>query len=117
MSKKIFIIDDDPNIVRYLETLFQDNGYETCSASDGAEAMAVLKTEKPDLVTLDLEMPQEWGPHFFRRLSKDPEHKDLPVIVISGVSRPELAIKKVVAVIKKPFDREELLSVIKKTIG
>ena len=117
MSKKIFIIDDDPAIVRYLETLFQDNGYETCSASDGAEAMEVLKAEKPDLITRDLEMPKEWGPHFFCRLSKDQEHKDIPVIVISGVSRPDLAIKKVVAVIKKPFDREELLSVIKKTIG
>ena len=117
MSKKILIIDDDPAIVRYLETLFQDNGYQTCSASDGTEAAEVLKSEKPDLITLDLEMPKEWGPQFFRRLTKDSEHKDIPVIVISGVSRPELAIKKVVAVMKKPFDREELLNVVKKTIG
>jgi CheY-like chemotaxis protein len=117
MAKKIMIIDDDPAIVKYLTTLFNDNGYETCSAPDGSEAMNVLKSEKPDLITLDLEMPKEWGTHFFRRVTKDPETKDIPIIVVSGVSRAELAIKRVVATVRKPFDREELLKLVKKTLG
>ena len=117
MAKKIMIIDDDPAIVKYLSTLFTDNGYEICSASDGSEAMNVIKAEKPDLITLDLEMPKEWGTHFFRRVTKDQETKDIPIIVVSGVSRAELAIKRVVATVRKPFDREELLKLVKQTIG
>ena len=54
MAKKILIIDDDPNIVKYLTDFFGDNGYETCSATDGIEALDVVKKERPDLITLDL---------------------------------------------------------------
>ena len=45
MAKKIMVIDDDPIIVKYLVTLFSDNGYETCSASDGIQALETVKTE------------------------------------------------------------------------
>ena len=51
MVKKILVVDDDPVIVKYLTTLFADNGYETCSASDGVKAFEMLKSEKPDLIT------------------------------------------------------------------
>jgi CheY-like chemotaxis protein len=117
MAKKILIIDDDPNIVTYLEDFFGDNGYETCSAPDGPEAMAVVKKEKPDLITLDLEMPEEWGPRFYRKLMKEEEFRKIPVIVISGLSGSKYAIQKAVASITKPFDRDKLLRIVKDTIG
>ncbi len=116
MSKKILVIDDDPIIVKYLVTLFADNGYETCSASDGAVALDIVKAENPDLITLDLEMPQEWGPRFYRKLAKDETLKKIPVIVISGLSGQH-AIKDAVAFIKKPFDPDKLLGIVKKSIG
>lgn len=117
MAKKIMIVDDDPNIVAYLEELFQDNGYATCTASDGSEAMDVVRREQPDLITLDLEMPEEWGPKFFRRLSQDPEYKRLPVIVISGLPANRYAIPKAVASLTKPFDRGQLLKLVKEVLG
>jgi DNA-binding response OmpR family regulator len=117
MSKKIMIVDDDPDIVDYLTDLFQDAGYATCSASDGSEAARILREEKPDLVTLDLEMPEEWGPRFFRNLSKDDEFKHLPVVVISGLAGNKYAIPKAVASLTKPFDRDELLAIVKENIG
>ena len=117
MAKKILIIDDDPNIVTYLTDFFGDNGYETCSATDGSEALDVVKKEKPDLITLDLEMPEEWGPRFYRKLSQEKEFKNIPVIVISGLSGGKYAIQKAVASITKPFDRDELLNIVKDTIG
>ncbi|MBW1901459.1 MAG: response regulator [Deltaproteobacteria bacterium] len=117
MAKKIMIVDDDPNIISYLEDFFGDNGYDTCSAADGSEAMAVVKEEKPDLITLDLEMPEEWGPRFYRKLTKEEEYKKIPVIVISGLTGGKYAIQKAVASLTKPFDREELLKVVKDTIG
>jgi DNA-binding response OmpR family regulator len=117
MGKKILIIDDDPVIVRYLEALFQDRGYETVVARDGLEAYEKVKAETPDLITLDLQMPEEWGNRFYRRLSKEKDFADIPVIVISGLAGRHLAIRKVVANFQKPFDPEELMAVVRNTIG
>jgi CheY-like chemotaxis protein len=117
MPKKILVIDDEPHLVKYLTIFLQDCGYETCSAADGEEAFEVLKREKPDLVTLDLQMPNETGTRFYRNMTKDKEFKDIPVIVISGIPGRHLAVSKPVAVFEKPIDREALLYAIKKTIG
>jgi CheY-like chemotaxis protein len=118
MTRKILIIDDDPNIVSYLEDVFTDNGYATCTASDGVDAVEIVKKEKPDLITLDLEMPKEWGPRFYRKLTQqDPEFKKIPVIVISGLEGNKYAIQRAVASLSKPFDREELLTIVKETLG
>ena len=117
MAKKIIVIDDDPIVVKYLKTLFDDNGYETLVAYDGTEAEDLVKLAKPDLITLDLEMPKEWGPRFYRKMRKDDELKDIPVIVISGLSDPKHAIKGAVAVIRKPFDADKVLEIVKSTIG
>lgn len=117
MAKKIMIVDDDPAIVEYLDTIFTERGYVTCSAEGGEKAMEVLIREKPDLLTLDLEMPEEWGPRFYRKFSQKPEFAELPVIVISGLSGIHLAIRKAVATVNKPFDPAQLLDIVEQTIG
>ena len=117
MGKKILVIDDDPNVVDYLTTFFEDNGYDTCSAGDAQEGLEIAKRESPDLITLDLELPGEWGPRFYRKMSQEPQIKNIPVIVISGMSGNEYAIGKAVASLTKPFDRKELLDIVKRTIG
>lgn len=117
MAKKIMVVDDDPNIVDYLVEVFNDNGYQTCTATDGVEAFDVLKRENPDLITLDLEMPEEWGPRFYRKMTKEDQYKDVPVIVVSGLSGIHHAIKNAVATIKKPFEPAEIIDIVKQTIG
>lgn len=117
MPKKILVVDDEPQIVKYLTVFLQDCGYETCSAANGEEALEVLRKEKPDLVTLDLQMPNETGTRFYRNMTKDKEFEKLPVIVISGIPGRHLAVSKPVAVFEKPVDRNALLDIIKKTIG
>jgi DNA-binding response OmpR family regulator len=117
MTKKIMVVDDDPNIVQYITAILEDAGYETCSASDGSDAFELLKKEMPDLITLDLDMPEEWGTRFYRRYSKRDEYKDIPVIVVSGLSGINHAINSAVAVVRKPFEPDELLGIIRKTIG
>ncbi len=112
MKKKILIIDDDPNIVDYLATLFEDNGYTIVSANNVQDGLETAKREEPDLITLDLEMPGEWGPRFYRKLSQEKSLKNIPVIVISGMSGIEHAIGRAVATINKPFDRDELLRIV-----
>jgi hypothetical protein len=64
MAKKVLVIDDDPVTVQYISKLLTNNGYQTVTAPNGVEGLEVLKKEKPDLVTLDLQMPEEWGPRF-----------------------------------------------------
>ncbi|MGO9568896.1 MAG: DVU0259 family response regulator domain-containing protein [Desulfomonilaceae bacterium] len=117
MPKKILVVDDEPQLVKYLTIFFEDCGYETCSAADGEEALEVLREERPDLVTLDLQMPNETGTRFYRNLMKEKEFRDVPVIVISGIPGRHLAVSKPVAVFEKPIDRDALLATIKQVIG
>ena len=117
MAKKIMIVEDDQITAKYLKELFEDNGYEVIIAYDGTEAEEAVKEFKPDLITLDLEMPKEWGPRFYRKMRKDKELKDTPVILISGLPDSKHAIKDAVAVLNKPFDKGKLLNIVKRTTG
>ena len=117
MGKKIMVVDDDPIIVKYIVSLLEDNGYATCSAADGAEAYQKIGHEKPDLITLDLEMADAWGTNFLRKISKEVEFKNIPVVVISGLASRHLSIKQAVAHLAKTFDKDQLLDIIRKNVG
>ncbi len=117
MPKKILIIDDDPNIVKYIGALMTDNGYEIIEAYDGTEAEQILKETRPDLITLDLEMPKKWGPRFYRNMTKTKGYEEIPVIVVSGLAGSKHSINRAVASFDKPFDPEALLQTVKDTIG
>jgi CheY-like chemotaxis protein len=124
--KKILVLDDEVNVATYLVTLLQDNGYDTVSAADGSEGLEKLRSEKPDLVTLDISMPEKSGVRFYREVKEDPELAGIPVVVVSAITgyggRPEdfekfMSTRKNLAppnaFVPKPIDREELLKVIK----
>lgn len=111
--KKILIVDDDPTIRKYLTSLFKDNGYDTDVAQDANQAMDLVASESFDLITLDLDMPGEWGTRFYSKLAQDKQLKNIPVIVISGMSGNEFAIPKAIASLTKPFDQKELLKIVR----
>lgn len=119
MAKKILIIDDEKHVVSFLEDIFRDNGYQTVSALDGDEGFEAMKREKPDLITLDLQMPNERGTKFYQRFRKDEEFKDTPIVVVTGQSNPEKALRpdKVAAIVCKPFEPEVMLETVKGIIG
>ena len=117
MKKKILVIDDDVNVRDYLVSMFEDNGYQVYFAGNVEEGLEQTKTNNPDLITLDIEMPGEWGPRFYRQLSQDAELKDTPVIVISGLCGHQGAVVKAAATFSKPFDRDKLLKVVKETLN
>jgi CheY-like chemotaxis protein len=117
MPKKILIIDDDPIILKYLENIFTDNGYETCKAENGVEGSRLAEEMQPDLITLDLEMPEQWGPRFFRQMMKNKKLKNIPVIVISGLTGSQYSLPKAAAYVSKPFDPEHLLQLVREQIG
>jgi DNA-binding response OmpR family regulator len=117
MTKKILIVEDDPAVVDFLTQLFKDNGYVVCSATDGFEALGVMQEERPDLVTLDLEMPKEWGTRFYRKFKKDETLKDTPVLIISAMPSRHLSVRGAVAYLHKPFKPKEVIRIVKDTIG
>ena len=86
-TKKILVIDDDPDIVTYLTTLLDDNGYTSISAKDGVEGWDKTKTERPDLILLDITMPEKSGVRYYRDIRGDSELATTPVIIVTGVSR------------------------------
>jgi len=117
MSKKILIIDDEEDVRVYLEALLSKEGYETVTASDGVKALEVLKAEKPDLITLDLQMPNDTGTAFYRKMHRNEEFNKIPIIIVSGIPGRHLAVRQPVAVFDKPIDPDALLEAIKGAIG
>ena len=85
-KKKILIVDDEPDVVSYLEMLLRDGGYETVTASNGREGIEVARREKPDLVTLDVSMPEASGTRFYKDIRGDEELASVPVIIVTAVT-------------------------------
>jgi CheY-like chemotaxis protein len=117
MSKKVLIVDDEPDVVRFLTHLFEEAGFETATAKDGVEAFDALQKESPDLVTLDLQMPNDTGTDFYRRIHARPPYNKIPIIVISGLAGRHLSIRKPFAVFDKPIDEQALLEAARQAVG
>ncbi len=115
--KKILIIDDEADVRRYLSAILVKHGFETVTANDGVEGLEVARRERPDLVTLDLMMPNQSGTDFYRNLVKDKELGETPVIVVSGLPGRHLAVKQPAAVFDKPIDPEQFLAAVRSALG
>ncbi len=123
-GKKILIVDDEPDVVTYLKAFLEDNGFETLEAENGKIGMEKAVKDKPDLITLDITMPEESGVRMFRDLQEKDATKDIPVIIITGVSmefkkfiQTRKQVEPPTAYFEKPIKREELLKKIKEILG
>jgi two-component system cell cycle response regulator DivK len=118
-KKKVIIIDDEPDIVTFLTVLLEDNGYTTISAKDGREGMEKIKAEHPELVLLDITMPEKSGVRCYRELRENPDLKSIPIVIVTGVAKE---FKKFISTrhqvpppdgfISKPIDQQELLETV-----
>jgi CheY-like chemotaxis protein len=86
MAKKVLVIDDDVGMVKSLSVALAENGYEAVPAQDGREGMERAKEEAPDLIVLDVMMPQRSGFTVFKQLRGDDRYRDIPVIMLTAVS-------------------------------
>ncbi|MGC9129300.1 MAG: response regulator [Candidatus Micrarchaeia archaeon] len=113
--RKILIVEDDKNINK-LMTLSVGKGFEIRNAYDGNEALKMIKEDKPDLVILDLMLPGVDGLEICQRVKKDPNLKDIIVIIVSAMDATSNRFKGIKYgadyYIKKPFDPEELRSLV-----
>lgn len=118
---KILIVDDEPNIVLSLEFLLRKNGYEVFIARNGTEAINAATTYKPNLVLLDIMMPDVDGYQVCEQIKADPNLNTTKVVFLSAKSK-KLDIEKGYQVgadlyVKKPFATKELLQKIKELLN
>jgi CheY-like chemotaxis protein len=120
-GKKILIVDDEEDIRTYLSTLLGDEGFETLLAKDGEEAWKQVEANPPDLITLDISMPEKSGIKFYREIKAHELWKTIPIIIVTGVSedmRKFLSSRHQIPTpegyLSKPVNREEILTLIQK---
>jgi DNA-binding response OmpR family regulator len=122
--RKILIVDDEPDVCAYLQAFFEDHGFRVVTASNGKEGFDKAKQERPDLITLDITMPEESGVRMFRDLQADSGTTGIPVVIVTGVTpdfKRFLETRKQVrppdGYFEKPIDRDELLAKINEILN
>ncbi len=88
-DKTILVVDDEPDVRLYLQTVLEDAGFNVLTAGDGEEALEVLKENEIDFITLDLVMPKKSGIRLFHELKKNKQWSRIPIIVVTGHARDE----------------------------
>ncbi len=130
MSKKVLIVDDDPDVRLFNTTVVEESGYTPIEAANGEEGLKIIKKDRPDLVVLDVLMPKQSGIRLYRELKTDKSLVGIPVIILSGVAkRTFLRSQKALTefgdkpvpepenYLEKPVEPEELAREIKKLLG
>lgn len=126
-AREVVIVDDEQDVVTYLMALLTDNDYEVRTATDGQEALRIIRSSKPDLICLDILMPGETGLSLYRKIRTDPDLEKIPVIIVSGMnySRDVAAdadlqgsdIPPPEAYIEKPIKPGPFLETVRAVIG
>jgi CheY-like chemotaxis protein len=119
MAKSILVVEDSPDERSFLTTLLEDAGYSVTEAADGEEAIHRIEASRPDLITLDITMPEKSGVAVYRRIKEDDGLKDIPVVIVTGISsdfKKFISTRRQVpppeAYINKPVDHEEFLKTV-----
>ena len=123
-GKTILVVDDEPDIRDFLSTLFSDNGYQTVTAEDGEAALEKVKAAPPDLITLDITMPEKSGVKFYREIKESDQWKQIAVIIVTGVTgdfEKFISTRRQVPApegyMAKPIEKDKILGMIQKLLG
>jgi len=123
-KKKILVIDDESDVLTFFTTLFEDAGHEAVVAENGQEALEKVKNQRPDLITLDISMPEKSGVRFYRDMKENEEYKDIPIIIITGISEDfekfissRRQVPPPEGYLSKPIDQQELLEMVAKLLS
>jgi len=128
-SIRVLVVEDEPDFAALISSVLSKHGYDVTLAWSANEAVEKLEEEDPDLITLDLQMPGKSGLHFYRQIKSSSAHRNVPVIVITGVTHGDRDMTNFVrsflevdhlpapqAYIEKPFDNQELADVVDRVL-
>jgi len=118
VSKKVLIIEDEPDQIEMLRMRLESKGFIALSAADGEEGLDKAFREKPDLILLDIIMPNMDGFQVLQCLKEDERTKNIPIAILTASSTKDVDSRcfdcGAAKVIKKPYDSGELVGMIKK---
>jgi CheY-like chemotaxis protein len=129
MGKRVLIVDDDSDIITFVVTVLEENGYTPLIAKNGEEGLAKVRQDNPDLVLLDVLMPKQSGIKMYRELKTDESMKNIPVVILSGIAKRTFLrsqealtefggqnVPEPEAYIEKPVEPEELAEIVKEFV-
>ncbi len=121
-KKKVLCIEDEPEMIDLVKLILERKGFQVVGAVGGREGLKSIRREKPDLVLLDLMMPDVDGWEVYRQMRAEEALKDIPVIVVTAKAHNidkvlGLRIVKVNDYLTKPFGPQELLNSIEKVLS
>jgi CheY-like chemotaxis protein len=128
--KKVVLVDDEEDIVLYLQTALEDAGHVALTASNASDGLQLIREEAPDLVCLDILMPGESGMSLFQKLRSDPALEEIPVLITSGLNiTKELGdidyrllpdgtrLAEPDGIVEKPLTAEQFIAAVTSLIG
>ena len=120
-KRRILCIEDEPDMIDLIRLILERKGFEVLGAVGGQEGLGAIRREKPDLVLLDLMMPDIDGWEVYRQMKADEEIKDIPVVVVTAKAQSidkvlGLHIAKVDDYVTKPFGPGDLLEAVDRVL-
>jgi len=119
-KKKLLVVDDEKSVSILISAIFRNFNYEIIPIYNGKDLIDYLKRNKPDLILLDLKLPDISGFELCKKIRENPYHSDIPIIILSGVSEVDVRISVIESgaddYITKPFDIGELRARINRTL-
>jgi two-component system response regulator VicR len=121
-GKRILCIEDEPQMIDLIRLILENEGYEVIGANGGQEGLDRMRRERPDLILLDLMMPEMDGGDVFHRMKEEVELRDIPVIVVTAKAAPIdqvlwINVAKVDGYVTKPFGPRELVESVEKVLS
>ena len=122
MKKRVVCVEDEPEIIDLIRLILGRKGFDLTGATGGLEGLETIRRVKPDLVLLDLMMPDMDGWEVYQQMKADPELKSIPVIVVTAKAQSidkilGLHIAKVDDYVTKPFGPQELLQSVERVLS
>lgn len=128
-EKTVLVVDDEPDVVLFLQTALEDAGFNVVTASNGDEALQRVKERPPDFISCDLVMPKKSGVKFLYELRRNKEWSRIPVIIVTAHARDELGshdLREILegktlsgphVYLEKPVRAENFVNMVKRELG
>jgi two-component system response regulator VicR len=119
---KVLCIEDEPQMIDLLRLILETHGYEVVGAEGGQKGLEAMRAEKPDLILLDLMMPDMDGGDVYQRMKQEAELSDIPVVIVTAKAAPIdkvlwINVAKVDDYVTKPFGPSELIGSIERVLA
>jgi two-component system phosphate regulon response regulator PhoB len=115
--KTVLVVDDEPVLRTIVREILHEEGYAVIEAADGRVMLEIMEREHPDLVLMDVMMPGVDGREAYRQLRSHPEHRDIPVVMMSAAVESHRLDPSIAGFMAKPFDLTQLVDMVARLIG